>query len=105
MEYSRPTPPEDAPADILTDLDNLSPEQLLALSQYADELAEYKRREERLTDEETENESDSKANPDDVPSNATLTVKEINDNRYEYWQWREGEDIKSKYKCPVESDE
>ncbi|MFC7131242.1 hypothetical protein [Haloferax chudinovii] len=42
--------------------------------------------------------------PDDVPSKATITVKEINDNRYYYWQWREGEKIRSKYKGPVDSD-
>lgn len=42
--------------------------------------------------------------PDDVPEKATLTVKEINDNRYYYWQWREGEAIKSKYVAPVNSD-
>lgn len=39
--------------------------------------------------------------PDDVPANATLTVKEINDNRYYYWQWRDGDSIRSKYKGPV----
>ena len=28
-----------------------------------------------------------------------------NDNRYYYWQWREGEKIKSKYKSPVNPEE
>lgn len=32
------------------------------------------------------------------------TVKEINDNRYYYWQWREGDSIRSEYKGPVGSD-
>jgi hypothetical protein len=36
--------------------------------------------------------------PDDVPSKATITGKAINDNRYYYWQWRDGEQIKSKSK-------
>lgn len=40
--------------------------------------------------------------PDDVPANATLTVKEINNNRYYYWQWRDGDSIRSKYKAPVQ---
>ena len=40
--------------------------------------------------------------PDDVPPKATITVKKINNNRYYYWQWREGEKIESKYKGPVE---
>jgi hypothetical protein len=39
--------------------------------------------------------------PDGVPANATLTVKEINNNRYYYWQWRDGDSIRSKYKGPV----
>jgi hypothetical protein len=43
--------------------------------------------------------------PDDVPSKATLTVKEINGNRYHYWQWREGDKVKSKYKGPVNPDD
>jgi hypothetical protein len=43
--------------------------------------------------------------PDDVPSKVTITIKEINDNRYYYWQWREGDKIKSKYKAPVSPDE
>jgi hypothetical protein len=40
--------------------------------------------------------------PDGVPANATLTVKEINNNRYYYWQWRDGDSIRSKYKGPVQ---
>jgi len=31
-------------------------------------------------------------------------VKEINSNRYYYYQWREGSNVKSKYKAPVDSD-
>ena len=42
--------------------------------------------------------------PDDVPAKATITIKEINDNRYYYWQWREGEKVTSKYKGPVNPD-
>lgn len=40
--------------------------------------------------------------PDGVPANATLTVKQINNNRYYYWQWRDGDSIRSKYKGPVQ---
>jgi len=32
-----------------------------------------------------------------VPNKATPTVKEINSNKYLYWQWRDGEKIKSEY--------
>ena len=42
--------------------------------------------------------------PDGVPGKATITIKEINGNRYYYWQWRDGEKIRSKYKGPVDSD-
>jgi len=39
------------------------------------------------------------------PPKATLTEKEINGNRYYYWQWREGDKIKSQYKGPVNPSE
>lgn len=42
---------------------------------------------------------------DDVPSKATITIKEINDNRYYYWRWRDGDKIHSQYKGPVNPDE
>jgi len=42
----------------------------------------------------------------DVPSNgATVTVKEVAPGqRYYYWQWRDGDQIKSRYIGPVEND-
>lgn len=43
--------------------------------------------------------------PTDVPSNASVTIKTINGNRYRYWQWRDGEKIRSKYIEPVGTDE
>ncbi|WP_227378590.1 hypothetical protein [Haladaptatus halobius] len=36
-----------------------------------------------------------------VPARATLTTKTINDNQYYYFQWREGEQVKSQYVAPV----
>jgi hypothetical protein len=42
--------------------------------------------------------------PDEVPTKATITIKEINNNRYYYWQRREREKIKSKYKGAVNSE-
>ena len=41
--------------------------------------------------------------PDGVPGKASITVKEINENRYYYWQWRDGDTVKSKYHGPVDS--
>ena len=69
----------------------------------AEELAEHKARAARLEEESSDGEVVER--PDDVPAKATITIKEINDNRYYYWQWREGEKIRSQYKGPVNPDE
>ena len=107
MSYEPPTPPTELPTDIVDTLDEYSSELLRHIARYADDLAEYREREARLADEEDEDEvSDRPENlPDEVPSKATITVKEINNNRYYYWQWRDGERIRSKYKGPVNPDE
>lgn len=42
--------------------------------------------------------------PKGVPSKASLTVKTINGNDYEYWQWRDGDSIKSKYHGPTDNE-
>lgn len=42
--------------------------------------------------------------PESVPAKASTTVKEINGNRYYYWQWRDGDRIRSQYKGPVKSE-
>ena len=86
-------------------LDEQSPEVLRQVARFAEELAEHREREAQLTesDEKEQVEERPADLPDDVPSKATITIKEINDNRYYYWQWREGDQIKSKYKGPIES--
>ena len=48
-----------------------------------------------------ENPSTTDGRPDDVPARATVTIKEINDNRYYYWEWGDGDQIRSKYKSPA----
>jgi len=70
-------------------------------------LAEHKEREARLEEEADDTDVKERPDdlPDDVPAKATITIKEINDNRYYYWQWREGDSVTSKYKGPVNSDE
>ena len=107
MSYEPPTPPAELPTDIVNTLNGLSPDQLQHVVRYAEELAEHKARgghvDEGLDDDEIDEQSDDR--PDDVPSKATITVKEINNNRYYYWQWREGEKVRSQYKGPVNSDE
>jgi hypothetical protein len=103
MSYEPPTPPAELPTDHVDTLNRYSPEQLQHVARYAEELAEHKAREARLEEDSAEDKIDERPDdlPEDVPSKATITIKEINDNRYYYWQWREGDKIKSKYKSPV----
>lgn len=107
MSYEPPTPPTKLPSDTVDTLDDYSPELLRHVASYAEELAEYREREARLAEEGREDEVDERPDdlPDDVPSRATTTIKEINENRYYYWQWREGDKVRSKYKGPVNSDD
>ena len=107
MSYEPPTPPATLATEIVNTLNESDPEHLRDVATYAESLADHKEREARL--EESADQEDVKERPDDlpddVPSKATITIKEINDNRYYYWQWREGNQVKSKYKSPVDPDE
>jgi hypothetical protein len=107
MSYQPPTPPAILSTDIANTLNEYSVEQLDAVANYAEALAEHKEREARLQEESGREEFQERLEslPDDVPSKATITIKEINDNRYYYWQWREGDKVKSKYKSPVDPNE
>ena len=107
MSYEPPTPPTELPTNIVNTLNDYSPDQLQHVARYAEELAEHKAREARLKEESEEDEIDNRPDdiPENVPSKATITIKEINDNRYYYWQWREGDKVTSKYKGPVNPDE
>jgi hypothetical protein len=92
----------DPPKYILEGLEKQSPETLREIAQIATEMADEKERqleaelEEQGVDDQPEN-----LNRDDAPTRATLTTKEINGNQYYYWQWREGDKIKSEYIQPV----
>jgi hypothetical protein len=103
MSYEPPTPPADLPTDLINTLNEYSPEQLREVGHYTKDLAEHKEREARLSEESKEDEIQNRPDdlPDEVPTKATITIKEINDNRYYYWQWRDGDKIRSKYKGPV----
>ena len=107
MSYEPPTPPEELTTDLVNTLNESSSEQLKHVARYAEELAEYKAREARLEEGLEEDETVKRPDdlPDNVPAKATITIKEINDNRYYYWQWRDGDKIKSKYKEPVSQSE
>jgi hypothetical protein len=107
MSYEPPTPPAELPTEIVNTLNGYSPDQLQHVARYTEELAEHKAREARLKEEAEDDEIDERPDdlPEDVPAKATITIKEINDNRYYYWQWREGDRVTSKYKCPVNPEE
>ena len=104
MSYEPPTPPADLPTELVQSLNDSAPERLRQVAAYAEELAAHKEREDRLATE-SDGETLDDDLPEDVPSKATITIKEINDNRYYYWQWREGDTVTSKYKGPVNPDE
>jgi hypothetical protein len=108
MTDQPPSPPNELPETIVKTLDDYSSGRLRAVTRYAAALAEHRDRAARLDedDEDAEQIDDRPEDlPDDVPGKATVTTKTINDNRYDYWQWREGEQIKSKYKGPASPDE
>ncbi|WP_435362349.1 hypothetical protein [Haloarchaeobius sp. DFWS5] len=105
MTNTPPTPPAELPEDTVAMLDEHQSTTLFQIASYAEELAEYREREEEAQDENERVDEQIENLPDGVPSKATTTIKEINDNRYYYWQWREGESIKSKYKGPVDENQ
>lgn len=109
MSYSPPDPPTSIPTELLNHLDSASPDLLRDVARYAERLADHKEREARLkeADEDSTVPEDvaGEDTPDGVPANATITVKEIKGNRYYYWQWRDGDKIRSKYKGPVNQSE
>ena len=107
MSDEPPTPPANLPTEVVNTLNESDPEQLRDVAAYAEALAEHKKREARLEESADQKEIEEQPDelPDDVPAKATITIKDINGNRYYYWQWRDGEQVKSKYKSPVNPDE
>lgn len=115
MDDTSPTPPSSLPDGLVAAMDGCSPSQLSALVRYAESLAAYReasRDATRAVDtnanetgSDTRVDDDATERPDGVPAKASTTVKEINSNRYYYWQWRDGDRIRSQYKGPVESGE
>jgi len=108
---TRPDSPDGIAQYILDGLDRQGPETLRRIAAHAETLADWKeaQAEAELKDGDDEvvreDSEDVEDLPHDVPTKASVVIKEINDNRYEYYQWREGSQVKSKYKAPVESSE
>ncbi len=111
---SEPTPPESAPKYLREGLPKQDPETLRAIAEFAEAYADYRERqlEERVERASvgdqvppegwTDPEWEATTEDVDAPEKASLTVKTINDNDYLYYQWREGDSVKSEYVAPVD---
>ncbi|SDQ98249.1 hypothetical protein [Natronobacterium texcoconense] len=85
-EGEKPTPPADLEDDLSEALEALSkrdPETIDAVATYVSELAAW-----------AESTSESKY-PDGVPERATVSKTEIAGTTYRYYQWRDGDEIRS----------
>lgn len=106
-----PQAPASIPKYIRDGLEKQDEQTLRDIAEYAGALAEFRQaettEEEAAEDtvEETDAVSDEELDRRDAPARATRVTKEINENRYYYWQWREGEKIKSEYIGPVKDSE
>lgn len=110
MTLDKPDAPDGIAQYILDGLDRQDAETLREISTHAESLAAWKdaKAEAELEESEDivrEDSADDSDLPDDVPRKAGVVVKTINDNQYYYYQWREGDQVKSKYKAPVNSSE
>ena len=106
MPDSEPAAPDSVPDELVAMLGDCSQELLRAIARYATDLAAYRERVARLEERESrvdQPEVVPEALPEVVPSKASLTIEEIHDNRY-YWQWRDRDEIRSKYHRPVDPD-
>ncbi|MFD1562894.1 hypothetical protein ACFR99_04955 [Haloarchaeobius amylolyticus] len=89
----RPTPPpelsdiSEATRDELTAHDAAT---LRAVSDYLEKLAAWK------DQHDSTDAADPETYPDGVPERATVSVTEIAGTEYYYYQWREGDEIRSK---------
>lgn len=107
MTEEPPQVPETIPKYIRKGMEKQDEQTLRDIADYAGALAEFRQAgtgEEKVVEdagEEVETDHDEEFGRCDAPSRATRVIKEINENRYYYWQWREGEKIKSEYIGPV----
>jgi len=103
-----PEAPAEIPDDFAARLQGFDAETLFSIACYAEALGESKSQDDDPSDESDASEPvlDEQGDelPDDIPSKASLVQKEINDNRYWYYQWREGDTVTSEYKGPAEPD-
>jgi len=94
----RPTPPpeldsvSDETRDELMAQDSAT---LRAMSSYLEELAAWKDRHDDGEDASSSDGAEPETYPDGVPERATVSVTEIAGTEYYYYQWREGDEIRS----------
>ncbi|XGI84729.1 hypothetical protein ACEU6E_10455 (plasmid) [Halorutilales archaeon Cl-col2-1] len=112
----RPPAPSNVPKYVRKGVNSQDANTLRDLSKWAEELAEWKENrelsedeiagdvvEQDVPDDWDEDEWEDLVDDLDAPAKATLTVKTIEGSDYYYYQWREGEKIKSEYVAPVGS--
>ncbi|WP_435320958.1 hypothetical protein [Haloarchaeobius sp. TZWSO28] len=104
-EPEQPSPPEEVAQYVIDGLNRQDADKLRRIASYSNALANWKEAAGATDQRSGENEDDQAADQDDrpsaVPAKASTVVKKINNNRYYYWQWRDGDKIRSKYKGPV----
>jgi len=110
-----PDPPTDTPKYLREGLQKQSPEMLRSIATYASNLADLKEQalqeeldakavevnEDKTPDGWECDEWDEQLKDSNAPPRATLTTKTIDDREYYYYQWRDGDKIKSEYVAPV----
>ena len=126
-EFTGKPPAPDLPKYLREPLEKQSPERLETVGTYAQELADWKRKqrqdelerrrakeevdEEQLAELEDREVSTDPTDYEDVPaSGAYITVKTTKQTeqkmyKYYYWQWREGDSWKNEYIAPVNPQE
>lgn len=102
-----PDAPDDLAQYVIDWLDRQDPQTLRQIATHAENLASWKEVHAEAAKEEEEDvvredRTDDSDRPEGVPAKANIVEKNINKNRY-YYQWREGEKEKSKYKGPVDA--
>ncbi|QLG48455.1 hypothetical protein [Natrinema halophilum] len=96
----RPTMPvelERPERDAIRELEDRDPATLRAAGRYLTALGSWKERRDTDRDgaESTPVDAESDEFPDEVPERASVSVTEIGGTEYCYYQWREGDEIRS----------
>lgn len=106
-------PPVDAPKYIVEGFQKQDPELLEKLATYAEELAAEKSKqiEDQIEEDSVElndppegwerEQWENTLSDTEAPKKACVTKKDINGREYYYYQWRDGDSIKSEYIAPV----